>query len=371
MSTQSRVLRVLNVFGRLERGGAELRSVELAEAFPPDRVRTDFLVLTGLDGILDDRVRAAGGDVLKCRLDARFPRAFHRLLRERRYHVVHSHVHYFSGVILTLARLAGVRGRVAHLHTAIVNDRADTLGRRAQLAICRALLDRSATDIVAVGEGTMKAAWRDRWQSDPRCRVIYSGIRVDRLPSARALRPERPTIVNVGSIQPLKNQLRLIGVLRHLVDTVPDAQLLLIGRELGDYGGKIRQAAAEVGLADRVRFLGEVEEPLHWISGADVMILPSLWEGLPCAVLEACAAGTPAVVSDLPGTREIARYVPQLNVLSLEDDDERWAAAAADALARGACNAGDAAEWLAGSPFSFARSAEAHFELWSRSHAIA
>jgi hypothetical protein len=57
-------LRILHIFGRLERGGAELRTVELAESFTPDRVRSDFLALSGLDGALDDRVRAAGGDVI-------------------------------------------------------------------------------------------------------------------------------------------------------------------------------------------------------------------------------------------------------------------------------------------------------------------
>ena len=70
-----RMLRVLHVFGRLLRGGAELRTVELAESFQGERVQSDFLVLSGLDGPLDERVRAAGGDVIKCRLDAGFPRA--------------------------------------------------------------------------------------------------------------------------------------------------------------------------------------------------------------------------------------------------------------------------------------------------------
>src|SRR5262245_31551426 len=151
----ARELRILHVFGRLERGGAELRLVEVAEALSKNRVRSDFLVLSGLDGVLDDRVRAAGGDVFKCPLDVRFPYAFYRLVRDRRYDIVNSHVHYFPGVVLALARLAGVAGRVAHLHTAIVNDREDTRARRTQLAICRALLDRSATDIVACGEGIM------------------------------------------------------------------------------------------------------------------------------------------------------------------------------------------------------------------------
>lgn len=364
-------LRVLNVFGRLERGGAELRSVELAEAFPPERVRSDFLVLTGLDGVLDQRVRDAGGEVIKCPLTIHFPRAFYRLLRARRYDVVHSHVHYFSGVILSLARLAGIRGRVAHLHTAIVNDREDTRVRRTQLAICRALLDRNATDIVAVGLAAMQSAWQDGWSADPRCRVIYSGIRSDRLEPLPVTRPSEPTIVNVGSIKPLKNQMRLVGILRRLLNLVPDARLQLIGKEVGEYGHKVRQAADQAGLADRVHFLGELDEPLPSIAAAHLMILPSLWEGLPCAVLEACATGTPAIVSDLPGTREIARYFPHLHVLSLEDDDDAWAAAAVRLLEEGAFGATEAAERLARSPFAFARFVDAHFEMWSRSHAVA
>jgi glycosyltransferase involved in cell wall biosynthesis len=370
MTAMPPALRVLNVFGRLERGGAELRSIELAEAFPPDRVRSDFLVLTGLEGVLDRRVRAAGGEVVKCRLGLRFPMHFYRLLRERQYHVVHSHVHFFSGVILALARLGGVPGRVAHLHTAIVNDRSDTPARRAQLAVCRALLDRNATDIVAVCEGAMDAAW-EGWRADPRCRVIYGAFRPDRLSGVPARRSDTPTIVNVGSIKPLKNQLRLIGILRHVVAKVPGARLLLIGRDSGAYGRQIRLAAAEAGLADRVLFVGEVEEPLPWIARAQVMIVPSLWEGLPGAVLEACAVGTPAVVSDQPGTREIARYFPQVDLLSLDQTDERWAAVALAALGRGASSPADAAERLARSPFSFDRSADAHFELWSRAHATA
>lgn len=364
-----RGLRVLHVLGRLERGGAELRTVELAEYFPPDRVRSDFLVLTGRDGALDGRVTAAGGRVIKCRLDARFPLAFHQLLRERRYDVVHSHVHYFSGVVLALARAAGIPGRVAHLHTAIVNGRRNTLRRRAQLAITRELLQWNATDIVACGEGAMNVAWRSDWSADPRCRIIYYGIRTDRVRAARRDHGGAPTIVNVASVQPLKNQTRLIQVLRRLVARVPDVQLHLVGREVGDYGDRVRRAAADAGLTNHVRLLGEVAEPMSLVASADLMILPSLWEGLPCAVLEACALGTPVLASDLPGTRELARHFPLLDLLSLEEDDETWAAAAERMLQRSAPTPAAAADRLATSPFAFERFGEALYDVWSRAHA--
>src|SRR5262245_48534699 len=172
----TRLLRVLHVFGQMARGGAELRTIELAESFHGERVTSDFLVLSGLDGPLDARVRAAGGEVIKCRMDARFPLHLYRLLRERRYDVVHSHVHYFSGVILALARLAGTPGRIANFHTAVVNDKEQSVRRRAQLAACRRLIEFAATDLLAVGEGAMDGAWGPQWKSDRRCRVVYSGL---------------------------------------------------------------------------------------------------------------------------------------------------------------------------------------------------
>jgi len=364
------MLRVLHVFGRLMRGGAELRTIELAESFRGRRVRSDFLVLSGLDGPLDDRVRAAGGDVIKCALDARFPFRFSRLLRERRYDVVHSHVHYFSGVILAIARLARTRCRVAHLHTAIVNDKTDTVGRRAQLAACRRLIKIAATDIVAVGEGAMRGAWCPRWQGDLRCRVVYNGIPAERL-RLRVRTPEPPAVINVASIQPLKNQLRLVGILRHSIRDLPDLSLRLVGREIADYGVTVRRAAQEAGLADRVHFIGEVEEPMPLIAASSLMILPSLWEGLPSAVLEACAVGIPVLAADLPGTRELARHFPNLCLMPLAEGDRAWADAAVRLVRQAPIPAPEAEARFARSPFTVTRSRETHYQIWSRVRASA
>ena len=365
------ILRVLHVFGRLMRGRAELRTIELAESFSGRRVRSDFLVLSGLDGPLHDRVRAAGGDVIKCRLDGRFPLRFSRLLRQRRYDVVHSHVHYFSGAILAIARLAGTRCRVAHLHTAVVNDKEDTVARRAQLAACRRLIEGAATDILAVGEAAMQGAWCPRWQGDLRCRVVYNGLPAERLRHRRVRTPGSPSLINVASIQPLKNQLRLVGILRHAMRDLPDLALNLVGREVGDYGVTIRRAALEAGVADRVRFVGEVEEPMPVIAASSLMVLPSLWEGLPSAVLEACAVGIPVLAADLPGTREVARHFPNVCLMALGERDPAWAAAAVRLVRQAPVPTAEAEARFARSPFTLARSREAHYEIWSRGRASA
>jgi glycosyltransferase involved in cell wall biosynthesis len=214
----------------------------------------------------------------------------------------------------------------------------------------------------------MEVAWSPKWTADPRCRVIYYGVRTDRVQSALRARTPTPTVVNVASVQPLKNQARLIDIMRRLVRRVPGVHLRLIGREVGDYGDKVRRAAADAGLADRVNLVGEVAEPMPLMASAHLMILPSLWEGLPCAVLEACALGTPVLASDLPGTRELARHFPHLHLISLHEDDDAWAAAAERLLDTRAPVAADPA-YLASSPFAFDRFCEAHYRMWSRAHA--
>jgi glycosyltransferase involved in cell wall biosynthesis len=293
----------------------------------------------------------------------------YRLLREGQYDIVHSHVHYFSGVILAIAHVAGTPGRIAHFQTTVRNDKQNTIWRRVQLTTCRRLLQVSATDLLAVGEGAMHGAWSAEWQSDPRCRVVYSGIPPERL-RVRVDMPDAPVITNVASIQPLKNQLRLIRVLGRCLHEIPDLTLRLVGREVGDYGQKIRRAAADAGLANRVELVGEVDDAIPWMARSTLMILPSLWEGLPGAALEACALGIPVLAADLPGTRELARHFSHLSVLSLAEDDETWAAAAVRLIKR-ARPVAEAPERFASSPFTLAHTREAHYEVWSRACASA
>jgi glycosyltransferase involved in cell wall biosynthesis len=367
-----RMLRVAHVFGQMNRGGAELRTVEIAESFGGREVRSDFVVLTGLDGSVDARIRAAGGEVLKCPLDARFPFAFYRLVRRGRYDVVHSHVHFFSGVVLAIARMAGVAGRVAHFRTSVVNDKADTVARTVQLATCRRLIQFCATDILAVGEGTMRDAWRSDWPSDPRCRVVYNGLPPARVRRAPVERPSTPTIINVASIQPRKNQVHLVRVLRQCIQRLPAATLVLVGREVGDYGREVRRIAAELGIADRVRFAGEVDDPISLVARSSLLVLPSIWEGLPGAALEACAIGVPVLASDLPGTRELAAHFPNMTVMPLTDSPQAWADRAVELIQiPNGADPDAVAQRFANSPFTLARARESHYQVWSRGRASA
>jgi len=120
--------------------------------------------------------------------------------------------------------------------------------------------------------------------------------------AALGLAEDVPVLACVGALIPRKGQALAIAALAELP---ADAVLLLAG--IGPDEGSLRRQAAELGLAERVRFLGPVPNgDLPGVfSAADVFVLPSASEGLANAWVEALACGTPVVTTPLPGAREI------------------------------------------------------------------
>ncbi|WP_170002058.1 glycosyltransferase [Pseudopontixanthobacter vadosimaris] len=110
-----------------------------------------------------------------------------------------------------------------------------------------------------------------------------------------------PWLATVGALVERKGQQLVLSALEEL----PAAHLLLVGE--GPDEATFRRQAARQGLADRVHFLGSVDHdvlPLL-LSAADIMVLPSASEGLANAWIEALACGTPIVISDVGGAREV------------------------------------------------------------------
>jgi len=94
----------------------------------------------------------------------------------------------------------------------------------------------------------------------------------------------------------------------HLLDAavaVPQASFAIAGE--GPDRAALEQRAATLGVSDRVRFLGHRHDVPALLAAADLFVLPSLYEGLPLAVLEAMAAGVPVIATSVGGTAEVVR----------------------------------------------------------------
>jgi teichuronic acid biosynthesis glycosyltransferase TuaC len=137
--------------------------------------------------------------------------------------------------------------------------------------------------------------------------VHYTGLDqdkfrpVDRQASKQALGVSGPLFITTGALIARKNQDLVIRALAQF----PDAVLMLAG--IGEEEQNYRALAKQQGVADRVRFLGSVahDQLPHLTAAADIAILVSKSEGLANAWVEALACGTPVIISEAGGAREL------------------------------------------------------------------
>src|SRR5229473_2677574 len=118
--TMPKPIRVLHIVGAMNHGGVETWLMALLRHANRAEIAMDFLVHTSQPAAYDTEIAALGGRIIPCP-------AIHRLIyvqdfdcalrRHGPYDVLHSHVHYFSGLTTTLARGRGVRLRIAHSHS--------------------------------------------------------------------------------------------------------------------------------------------------------------------------------------------------------------------------------------------------------------
>ena len=112
-------------------------------------------------------------------------------------------------------------------------------------------------------------------------------------------------ITCVANLRPPKGHEYLIRALHELKGEGPDFLTLFVGD--GPLRGKLEELVRELGLKEQIRFLGfkDREEIPRILAITDIFVLPSLWEGLPTAIIEAMAAGCPIVASNVAGTPEV------------------------------------------------------------------
>jgi glycosyltransferase involved in cell wall biosynthesis len=132
--------------------------------------------------------------------------------------------------------------------------------------------------------------------------VIYNGVDPALFPHNDSGTHVPPTIVMVGRLVPAKDPLTLLDAVRRL----PEARLVYAGD--GPLRSRIEASARDAGLDGRVSLLGVRADIPSLLSNYDILALPSLWEGLPFAVIEGMMAGLPVVASRVGGVPELVEH---------------------------------------------------------------
>lgn len=284
------------------------------------------------------------------------------LFRRRRYDVVHSLISF----TLLLGPLAAWLARVPRIVTSERNNFEWKLGGWRAWASARA--NRWMVDCIVVNSAAIgrRLAQRENLPAD-RIVFIANGLEMDgfcaevaEIPAWRAqcraalaqeLRrdPARgPWIAMVASLDPRKQHHVAIAALRRCMAALPDAALILAGD--GDQRAALEQLTKEAGVAERVHWLGRRADAPRVLAASDLMVLSSIYEGFPNAVVEALAAGTPVLSTALPYVEDLGALGEFVRQFEVGDDarlavllqeawaDRPWRArtqAAAPATARG------------------------------------
>lgn len=294
-----------------EWGGAEQSLLHLLAGLDRERWRP-LLFHHGAPGLrpLLEGARDAGVELREVpavrgvRGGTRIPRIAHALRRERPA-LFHAHLNWPLGCTggVLAAALAGVPTvATVQLWTELPRARSIPLQRRAATA--------AVARYVAVSGDTARKLRSEFGVAEEQVRVVPNGIRVETMEGARpdpALRAEiagsadRPLVLTAARLDRQKGHRFLLEA----AVRIPEATFALAGD--GPDRAELEALARELGVADRVAFLGRRHDVPRLLASCDLFVLPSLWEGLPLSVLEAMAAGVPVVATSIGGTDEVVR----------------------------------------------------------------
>jgi glycosyltransferase involved in cell wall biosynthesis len=133
--------------------------------------------------------------------------------------------------------------------------------------------------------------------------------------SRHELDPQRPLVISLNRLHPFKGIVYLVEALPHLHAQHLHPQVLIVGPNratprFGDYGALLQRRASELGVAADVHLLGAIphHQAFQYLAAADVAVVPSVAESFSRVVVEAAAAGTPAVVTRTTG---VSAYVAE------------------------------------------------------------
>ena len=323
-------MRVLQVIGAMDRGGAETLVMNLYRNVDRSKVQFDFLVNEERQCDYDAEIKSMGGRIYRIPRynllnGALYRKACKEFFRLHEFPVVHGHIGLPAAIYLAEAARHGAF-TIAHSHSQNFPLSVEELAFR----VCSHRVRGVADYFLACS----REAGRDRFGEDivsgGSFHILNNGVDTRALAFSpekrRAVRAElgidddAPVFGHVGRLTEVKNHRFLIEVFGALKQKMPDSRLLLVGR--GELEAQLREEAARAGLEDSVLFLGVRNDIPAILSAMDVFVFPSLSEGLPCAVVEAQASGLPTLLST--GVPELASILPSTKRLELAEGCDAW-----------------------------------------------
>ena len=332
-------VRILHILGNTQLGGAESRIMDLYRHMDRSVVQFDFVVHSKEEGYFNEEIRKLGGRIFRVpcfRVLNYFSycRAWKKLLQEHRdadgrseFHMIQGHMTSIAAIYLPIARKCGIETTIAHARSAGVDKglkgiltrflRRNLSKKADYLFTCSELAGISVFGKKAVEQGRTRflpnAIDCQKFAPDP---LVREKIR-------RELGIEKCYVIgHVGRFHYAKNHEYLLRVFAELVKRkTRDYVLLLLGE--GSGMEDIRILSRELGIGDKVYFLGNKSNVNDYYQAMDYFVYPSRFEGMPGTIVEAQTAGLRCLMSDTICKEVIATEL--VTTRSIREDPGLWA----------------------------------------------
>lgn len=320
------MVRVLHIVGKMDCGGQENFIMNLYRNIDKEKVQFDFVVHSKDEGFFDSEIEKLGGKIYRITPMTenllKHIKELKKVLIENNYNIVHRHTD--SSIIfvdLLISKRCGVKYRIAHSHNT-VSSKLKILS-----ILFRPLLNKYANFKFACGEAAGKWLFGN---CSNNVYVIKNGIQVKDFLFSEKIRNKMRTeleiqdkfvVGNIARFNKQKNHLFLLDIFNCVAKKKKNAILLLVGD--GEEKDIIFKRANELGIINKIIFLGIRKDVCDILQAIDVFVFPSLYEGLPVSLIEAQASGVKMFISDTI-TKEV-NVTNSIEYLNINDYAEKWA----------------------------------------------
>ena len=248
----------------------------------------------------------------------------YNLIKKNQYDIVHSHIELASAVYLTIAKIAGVKTRIAHAHQAFLPYKTPLH------KLLRLQINHIATHKLGCSKEALLGLFGKKGSKN--AIVLHNAIDIERFSYnedtrnvyRKKLGVEEKTVVGfVGRLTPPKNIFYILDIFAEYVKLNPNSLLLVAGD--GELRELFLQTVQKKQLESKFRYLGPRDDIPALMMAMDYMLLPSLWEGLGIVLIESQAAALMTFTSKNTVPVKDTNVSEYIHYLDINESPDVWA----------------------------------------------
>lgn len=325
-------VRVLQVLGCLDRGGAENMIMSIYRNIDREKIQFDFILHLSRPGDFDEEAKSLGAQIFYApqyngKNHFEYKKWWNDFFKAHpEYKLLHSHIRSTASICTEIAHKYGVK-TIVHSHNTM--NSGSGIGSFVK-NLLQSNITRYADECLACSDAAGKWLFKDHSYT-----LIHNSIDARKFTFneeyRRKIREKHNlgdsfVIGHVGRFHKQKNQPFLMEIFAEILKIRSDSRLVLAGGKIGSEGIEKQELidyAEKLNIADKVIFAGNVPNINEYLSAFDVLVFPSIHEGLPVTLIEAQAAGLYCFVSD--AVSKESKITENMEFVSLEKTASQWA----------------------------------------------